>query len=202
MALSIAELERGVKYWRRRPKWNQDFHNEFYRQLSEENPQGNFTAQWWQTFLPRLQRWVATRGKTHAELTANAEAAFPDLARAWQTSVSPYFHLDIAKVTWAEVAAFPTAVAPIKGVQSPVFTSKFCHFLAPSLFPVVDNAAMGGAPSYQRYFQRVQAEWSSTPLDVQHEIRIALTRLVESPLAPGYPVVNKGVELCLIGRRH
>jgi hypothetical protein len=30
-----------------------------------------------------------------------------------------------------------------------VFPSKFCHFLLPRIFPVVDNRAASGSPTYE-----------------------------------------------------
>lgn len=60
VSLTVDEFNRGIQFWRSRPRWSQQFHNEFYAELATQNPNGNFTPQWWQGFLPRLQRWVAT----------------------------------------------------------------------------------------------------------------------------------------------
>lgn len=65
---------------------------------------------------------------------------------------------DIAQVQWAQVAAFVKIVSEIKNVASPVFTSKFCHFLAPRIFPFIDNATMGNPFfSYEAYYQTAQS---------------------------------------------
>jgi hypothetical protein len=202
LPVTAEEFDRGVQFWRSRPKWSQQFHNEFYAEMAAQNPNGDFTMQWWHRFLPHLQRWIATRGVSHAELTRNAYAALPALAEAWEQSVAPCLEHDITGVTWAQVAEFPAAVKPIKGVASPVFTSKFCHFLAPSLFPVIDNAAMGGATSYRQYFEQVQQEWATTPSDLHSQLRNGLAGLITPPLTLNYPMVNKVVEICIIGRAH
>ena len=34
MSSTEAEFERGVAYWRRKPKWDQDFHNAFYEEMA------------------------------------------------------------------------------------------------------------------------------------------------------------------------
>ena len=56
--------------------------------------------------------------------------------------------------------------------------------------------------NYRAHFEAVQREWLTTPEDVQQELRSALRSEVGIPLVPTYPVVNKIVESCLIGRRH
>jgi hypothetical protein len=64
------------------------------------------------------------------------------LSLAWETHCAPFRELDITGVTWAQVGGFANLVGeikPMKGLASPVFTSKFCHFLLPKVFPVVDN---------------------------------------------------------------
>lgn len=61
---------------------------------------------------------------------------------------------------------------------SPVFTSKFCHFLVPRVFPVVDNEAMKNTHTYEGYFRYVQDQWALTAPDD----RVALTAPVrDSP---------------------
>jgi hypothetical protein len=54
-------------------------------------------------------------------------------------SCAPFLDQDITAVSWDDVKAFPDEVARIKQVRSPVFTSKFCHFLLPRVYPVIDN---------------------------------------------------------------
>ena len=41
------------------------------------------------------------------------------------------------------VNPFINVIHEIKNVNSPVFTSKFCHFISPKRFPVIDRKAMG-----------------------------------------------------------
>lgn len=115
------------------------------------------------------------------------------------------------EVGWAQVEQFPALVGSFKRtaarrepVHSPVFTAKFCHFLLPAVFPVVDRAAMGlpFGTSYQAHFEGVQREWAETPADTRQELYAALTLAIDAPLVPGYPRTNKVAELCLIGRRH
>jgi hypothetical protein len=204
MPLTIDEFRRGVEFWRTR-RWDQDFHNRFYGQLAAANPHGQFDLGWWETFLPRLVRWRAIRPLSRASMTSHATAAFPALTTAWRQSVAPLAGKDISEFEWDDVAAFPETVTPIKPLRrpSPVFTSKFCHFLAPHVFPVVDNAAMGNRHAHYRdHYQSVRDAWLTTSPATQRVLRQEMTNAVGGPLAADYPVVNKAVELCLIGRRH
>jgi hypothetical protein len=102
--------------------------------------------------------------------------------------------------------AFPDEVGNIKPTRapSPVFTSKFCHFLLPSVFPVVDRQAVGGGwRTYQDYFKYVQDVWNTTKPPTRNALTAALTKAIGSTqLYSGYPMVTKIVELRLIGRRH
>jgi hypothetical protein len=78
--------------------------------------------------------------------------------------------------------------------------------LLPPVFPVVDNEALGGTwPSYESYFRFVQDEWAKTSPATRTELEAAVKTLIEATGATtfaGFPLVNKIVELRLIGRRH
>jgi hypothetical protein len=202
----MRELEDGVTFWRSR-RWPLDLHNAEYERWARENPNGNFTAEWWREHqLPRLTRWIATRPYGGVELTSRFVERATALSAAWKKACAPYLEHDISTVTWAEVEAFPNEVAKIKPtiVPSPVFTSKFCHFLLPKVFPVVDNAALGGGwPTYEAYFKFVQNEWTTTDPATRSAL---VAKLVEAAgvheLFAGFPVINKITELRLMGRRH
>jgi hypothetical protein len=117
--------------------------------------------------------------------------------------VAPYLGGDIAVVVWADVEPFANLVAEIKPLSSPspVFTSKFCHFLAPRLFPVVDNEAMHNRfRTYEECFATYQAEWLGTNAAMQGQLEEVLTREIGAPLCDGYPLKCKLIELCLTGR--
>ncbi len=210
MSLSMQEFERGVAYWAT-TRWPKDFHNGFYGRLAEQNPRGQFSEAWWQRFLPHLRAWKATRPARTAVLTRKATESLETLRETWARSCDPVADRDIAEVDWVQVADFPAVVAEIKPdrsllqpVRSPVFTAKFCHFLLPAVFPVVDRAAMGlpfGA-TYRAHFEGARQEWATTPESTRQELQAALESRIDAPLTAGYPLTNKVVELCLIGRRN
>jgi predicted DNA-binding protein len=206
-AVAMRELAAGVAFWRKRA-WPADFHNADYQKWVRQDPHGIFTLTWWHDIqLPRLQEWIATRGATHADLTARFTERAATLGATWKEACVPHLDEDISTVAWVEVQAFPNEVALIKPTKalSPVFTSKFCHFLLPKIFPVVDNEGLGNRwRTYEDYFKCIQAEWQSTAPVTRTDLTKELTRLVEAEgeqLFSGFPMVNKIVELRLIGRR-
>ena len=204
---AMRELADGLAFRQSRPRWASDVGNAAYEQWAGNNPNGNFTPTWWQSYqLPRLSSWRAIRPSSGAALTTRFIAGASALSAAWQVACAPYLERDITSVTWQQVMDFPDEVANIKPTKtpSPVFTSKFCHFLLPRIFPVVDRQAVGGGwRTYQAYFNYVQYEWSTTDPSTQADLITALTAATgATQLYSGYPIVTKVVELRLIGRSH
>ncbi|GAA0934450.1 hypothetical protein [Virgisporangium aurantiacum] len=205
--IDMSELVAGAQWWRATTTWRKDFHNADYRTLAAENPHGAFLDDWWAGFLPRLAAWKALRPVPHSEVTARLLDNREDLAAAWHQVCVPVRDDDIAAVTWGQVRGFPEIVARLKPTQSrsPVFASKFCHFLLPRIFPVVDSWAVSGAGTYEGYFTLIKETWEATPVDLQTRLIAGLTCLVEDggdTLFRGFPYATKITELALIGRKH
>ncbi|MFI5490559.1 hypothetical protein [Micromonospora echinaurantiaca] len=200
------EFTIGVQWWFTNTRWPRDFHNADYESLAAQNPDGVFLDDWWAGFLPRLTAWLALRPFSRAEVTALLVANRDDLAGAWHQACGPVKDRDITRATWDQVRAFPEVVARLKPTSSPVFRSKFCHFLLPRVFPVFDNSAVGGSRTYERYFNLVKGTWEATSADLQASLVAELTQLVENsgpkPLYAGFPMATKITELALIGRKH
>ena len=85
MAVTSDDLNSGVRYWRT-TGWPLDFHNNDYTALAAQNPNGNFSAQWWAATLSRLHQWRATRPVKGAEITARFNQLQTALQQAWTTS--------------------------------------------------------------------------------------------------------------------
>ena len=203
---AMRELIDGLAF-RRSRRWASDVGNADYEKWALQNPNGNFTLAWWEQYqLPRLRRWRANRPYGGAVLTPRFVQSATALSAAWQVACAPYLESDITSVTWQQVMAFPDEVAKIKPTKapSPVFTSKFCHFLLPRIFPVVDNEAVGGGwRTYGAYFRDVQYEWNTTGSSTQAALITALTQATgTTKLYSGYPAVNRIVELRLIGQNN
>jgi hypothetical protein len=167
----LQELQAGVAFWRTKMavNWPADFHNADYKAWASERR--DFSDDWWTPFRRRLHDWIAIRPPTYAEVTARFVDRRDALVQAWAANCIPYRDLDITDVTWTQVGGFADLVGeikPMKGLASPVFTSKFCHFLLPTVFPVVDNEGSGNRwPRYQQYFDHVRSLWASTADDAR-----------------------------------
>ena len=205
----LQELQAGVAFWRTKAdaNWPADFHNADYTIWAAEKC--DFSDAWWKPFLRRLHDWIAIRPATYAEVTERFVERRDALTLAWEAHCAPYRDHDITGVTWTQVCGFADLVGeikPMKGLPSPVFTSKSCHFLLPKVFPVVDNEGSGNRwPRYQQYFNHVQSLWASTPDDTRTSLMAAMNEAVEiagANLNSEFPMVNKIVELRLIGRPH
>ncbi|GAA0936504.1 hypothetical protein [Virgisporangium aurantiacum] len=204
----LREFDDGVAFWATRPKWPADLHNRFYAD-QQAITDGAFTSTWWNVTRRKLYDWRATRGARLADLDRLFHQHQGNLVTIWQTVIQPQLSGDITSVTWDEVRALPDLARLIKPTRgnSAVFPSKLAHFIAPPLFPVFDKTALpGGHNDYGSYFNHVKDTWNSTDRSDQQALRARLALLIESrsgrPMVSGYPVVNKIVELRLIGQHH
>ncbi len=208
LSIDREQFAAGVRWWQTKTSWSNDFHNSDYEMLAAQNPDGDFGDRWWAGFLQRLTTWKALRPFSQADVTRRLNENRDDLARAWHQACAPVQDMDITGVTWAQVQAFTAVVARLKPTKSksPVFPSKFCHFLLPRIFPVFDNAAVGGSRTYEAHFNLIKRTWGATPAALQAELVAELSQLIEidgrSPLYEGFPMATKITELALIGVRH
>lgn len=208
LSIDRKQFAAGVRWWQTKTSWPNDFHNSDYEMLAAQNPDGDFQDSWWAGFLPRLTRWKALRPLSQADVTCLLNENRDDLSRAWHRACAPVQDMDITGVTWDQVQAFTAVVARLKPLkwESPVFSSKFCHFLLPRVFPVFDNAAVGGSCTYETYFGLIKHAWEATPAALQAALVAELSQLIEDhgrgPLYEGFPMATKITELAVIGRRH
>ena len=153
---------------------------------------------------PKLYSWSATRGPySKVILTQNANDQDRALREEWVVSILPLLNrdIDIEDVKWDQISKFTDIVSKIKMVKSPVFTSKFCHFLAPRIFPVTDNAAMGNPfKTYEDYFKNAKNEWTKTDQKTRDNLEATFKRSINTTLDNNFPIKCKLIEICLIGR--
>lgn len=150
--LTRQEFNAGINVWRT-TYWPRDFHNRFYAELAEINNAGQFSAEWWNRILPHLNCWRATRPKPAEELTRRATTKLKRLIRAFQTIADAPNDIAADGLAWEIVEEFTFVAAEIKGVKTPTFCSKLCHFVSPKRFPVVDKRAMNLPKSnYKEYW--------------------------------------------------
>jgi hypothetical protein len=201
MPLEIQEWESGINYWNS-TNWPQDLHADFYSNISITNARNVFTDDWWVGFLNELSSWRAIRPKSKEYISDRAKEQFNILSSIWKCNIEPLKNKDIMTITWQEISDFTELVHNIKDVQSPVFTSKFCHFLEPKIFPIVDNAAMGlPFKNYRDCFMAYQDEWRTTNEQIKSDLKQRLENKIGKPILQNYPIKNKIIEICLIGRK-
>jgi len=198
---STKNLEAGIRYWQQElTGWPADLHNELYRNLHEWK-QGGLTPDWWARIVDVLSGWRAIRPRTKAFIYEHGigclsalEDEYLRLARLTlndQPCLSDFY--------WNEVAGLFELARSIKGVDSPVFASKLCHFLMPNIYPVIDHAVVGVNGSYAEYWALCARLWAEC------EEKAALVETVKTAIGDSvfdrYPFSTKIVELSLIGER-
>lgn len=202
MSFHLEELNQGIAYWKN-TKWPQDFHNQFYQEIAAiRQAHGLFNQGWWDAFLPILRQWRATRPRSSEYLTERAQDRFGDLNNIWNQDIVPVIEKDIETIEWKTIDRFVRLVAEIKNVQSPVWESKLCHFLAPHIFPVIDNVAMGKSFEwYEEYFETRRNEWNESDDNTRNVLTNRISdEIGHNTITPNYPVKSKIIELCFIGR--
>jgi hypothetical protein len=103
-------------------------------------------------------------------------------------------------VEWEDLESLYRIAFDIKGVNSPVFGSKLCHFLLPDAFPVYDRDVIRfAARDYEDYWRFCKTQWMSC--ETKKELKDLLSREIGLDVAPRYPFTTKVTELCIIGSR-
>ena len=154
--INMQNLQQGIQHlynylgkhnvlWRPEGQW--DFHNSLYERLEHERRRG-LDETFWQFLVDELARWKAFRGQKGITKEFIYEMGLERLERL-RTSYTPLsaccapLDYGFNQVNWADVSPLFEVAAEIKPVKSPVFASKLCHFLCPSIFPVFDNTLAG-----------------------------------------------------------
>ena len=204
MPFTLDQLQAGIDYWQE-TNWPKDFHNQFYIELNEHNQQGLFTDIWWSGILDRLIRWKAIRPRPAAFIAQRYFERQEMLIDLWKpvSNLPPDIlisernnHNDIIDI----IAPIANRVREIKDVRSPVFTSKFLHFIYPQIFPVIDRRAMGlPCEDYIEYWKSVRNEWQKTPEVVRHNLIDCLRTQIGNNVFENYPFYTKIAELCITG---
>jgi len=203
MPFNLQHLQAGVLYWRN-TNWPQDFHNQFYIDLAGHNEMGLFTGDWWPGILQTLSSWRATWPRSFDFINERALERLNLLQELWvPVNDLPNDIIAIPEDAIQRVNPFINVIHEIKNVNSPVFTSKFCHFISPKRFPVIDRKAMGlPFGNYIEYWQYVRDEWDNTENDVRNDLIQHFAHEIGDHIFDGYPFYTKIAEICLIGRNN
>lgn len=132
--LTLGNLRRGISMFRARWPQETDFHAAFYARLRTSLASG-VTETAWRGLVNDLAAWKALRPLSKDEVYRRGLALAPRLEaeRRRLVGTRPACSLSIGDADWAKAATLFTVAIEVKGVRSPVFPSKLCHFLAPDL---------------------------------------------------------------------
>jgi hypothetical protein len=201
MPFNLQELQAGINYWHN-TNWPQDFHNQFYIDIAAHNQIGLFTPHWWPEIFQRLRSWRATRPKSFEYINERTLERLGELHELWEEVNGLPDNITAMEIIVA-VINFVNVIHTIKNVNSPVFTSKFSHFVSPKRFPVIDRRAMGlPLDSYVDYLHFVRQEWNNTGNEVGNQLINFFANELGHNVFEGYPFHTKIAEICLIGRNH
>lgn len=191
----------GILFWLNTlTRWPADFHNQLYSYLHQRKAQ-ELSEEWWAAIVDVLWNWRAIRPKSKGFIYERGKGCLHDLEQEYQLilQANGMHELDLSEISWQQASGLFTLSTSIKGVKSPVFASKLCHFLLPNCFPVIDHAVIGVRHSYPDYWCFCQSLWAACT--EKHELIQQLRAAIGEPVVSHYPYATKIVELCLIGSR-
>jgi len=201
--INIDNLNRGIEIFKGRINWPRDFHNGFYKLLSEKFNEYFLGIQEPELYLryivDNLAIWKALRGR-HGftkQFLMTKLIEENDLLMGFIT-VLRNRNLSIDIANYEDIQNIFNFAKGLKRAESPVFASKFCHFLFPNLFVVVDNELSQARTDYRTYWEFCKQSWSLCPnKEILKEI---LNEEIQNNLIPNYPYSCKIAELCYIGK--
>jgi hypothetical protein len=190
-----------MEEWISRPGWPADFHAPLYRILAELKS-GGLSPECWRHIVDHLASWRATRPLTKAAIVQRGTPVLGKLAQEAEAIINASRpqppNLDTCK--WEQVAGLYEVASWIKGLSTPVFGSKLCHFILPDAFPVIDWDFIGvSVAGYQPYWELCKREWISC--QNRQSLVAVLSARIQPRDAPFFPWSTKITELCIAGSR-
>ncbi len=188
-------LARGLQNWFTHPNWPRDLHSQFYMELNQMFANG-LTLSCWDSLVDILWDWRAVRPKTKAYIRERGVPVLGLINQHIEHIRDRCLVPSISNVDWAEVSPLFEVAGSIKGVSSPVFASKLCHFLMPDMFPVIDNEFIGVNGTYQDYWLMCKKLWEMLDDKVKNELIDELSKYVPRSNRRVFPWATKIVEIC------
>jgi hypothetical protein len=199
--VTISNFKAGVRVWRKKPNWDQDFHNSFYGKLERSRANG-LTSIWWNRIVDDLWNWRAIRPSPKDEICRRGLLYLPELQSEYTKlkNLAREQEPNLETSRWDDLEGLFGVAAEIKITMpfSPVFASKLCHFIFPAAYPVVDRQVVGISGSYANYWDYCQAQWVNC--QVKDDLIGMLRREIGPYVFGNFPWSNKIVELCMIGK--
>jgi len=172
-SINIENLQHGIKHLDNYLKthsnvlWERDFHNSLYERLEHQRSRGLDEA-FWQFLVDELAKWKAFRPTPREIIIERGLERLERLRTHYAplSTVSVQLDHGLSQVSWRDVFPLFRVAAEIKPVKhgSPVFPSKLCHFLCPSIYPVFDNTLVKtGKIEYMEYWTECKKKWEKAP---------------------------------------
>jgi hypothetical protein len=208
MMVNKTNLLAGIDFWISTKKhWPDDFHNRVYWNLKRWLEEG-INQNWWRKIVVLLQSWQANRPYSRDRIFENGLPyldALKDQFIALKGEHGGYPSLGAVQLDEIR-PLFDTAVQ-IKRTKkkSPVFPSKLCHFLFPTVFFIADREAIRIVDTdYFDYWEESKREWYDA--SSKEQLVLVLRNQIEKSskfelLFEDYPFPIKVTELCRIGHR-
>lgn len=198
--ITIQNFNTGIEVWTQK-KWDSDFHNSTYRILSNLKQNG-LGEHWWIEMVNILWSWRAIRPLPKSEIILRGKAYLAELQGEYNSLLARTEEKkpSIENTDWKALQNIFRVASKIKNVKSPVFASKFCHFLLPNVFPVIDQEVIGiNNMTYENYWHFCQTQW------LQSNEKTKLTEILKGRIGDtvvdDYPYCTKVTEICIIGSK-
>ncbi len=199
-------LRAGIDFWITKKKhWPDDFHNQVYRNLERWRSKG-INQEWWREIASLLQFWQANRPFSEKQIF---DSGLPHLnainKRFTEIKEKLGEYPSVENIDDDVINDIFNVAGQIKKIKkkSPVFPSKLCHFLFPTIFFIADRDAVRIVDAdYFEYWRSCKQEWCKSQ-NKEELISILRDHIKKSKkfdlLFENYPFPIKITELCRIG---
>jgi hypothetical protein len=173
--VTLENLRRGIEQLYARhnqqgkpSKGRWDFQNAFYLELDERR-RGGLDTRFWDYLVDELSKWKAIRGRAEHTKQGIRDRGLKQLSELQRCfySLVPEGRKSLPaleSVEWADVSPLFELAHQIKNVPNPMFASKLCHFLIPSIYFVIDGTLV--KRGWKEWIERLKAA-SAAPQDRQ-----------------------------------
>lgn len=201
--LTTTNLVAGIVKWKKKNKWDRDFHNNLYKELRLLKANG-LNGKWWAGVIDHLSSWRAIRPYPKLEIYERGKGYLGELQKKYLTvlELTRNEEPDNEITSWETLSGLFRIAAKIKYTMpfSPVFASKLCHFIFPGAYSVVDSDFVGINRDYKQHWVFCSTQWNDCR--VQQELISVLHSEIRGEVFEYYPWSTKITELCIAGKKH
>lgn len=200
ISLSRANLDAGIKAWRGKPSFDQDFRDCLYKTLAGWKT-GGLIEGWWTRIADELCRWRANRPKTKSFIHDRGFARLADLLQEYarilariSQKICHWRRRHGSRSPLSSKSPGRSKASPAPSLPASSATSS-CRTLSSSTITLC-SARLG---SYADYWNNCRSAW--TACDEKQERARILRSAIDHSVAAHYPWSTKLTELRMIGAR-